>query len=45
MIEFRDVDSKNFEEVIRLKVKKEQEGLLESNLYSIHDKSIINERC
>ena len=42
MIEFRDVDSKNFEEVIRLKVKKEQEGLLESNLYSIAESKIFD---
>ena len=34
MIEFRDVTMENFEEVINLKLKDDQEGFLENNLYS-----------
>jgi len=35
MIEFRDVTMENFEEVINLKLKDDQVGFLENNLYSL----------
>ena len=40
MIEFRDVTMENFEEVINLKLKDDQEGFLENNLYSLAEAKV-----
>lgn len=40
MIEFRDVTMENFEEVINLKLKDDQVGFLENNLYSLAEAKV-----
>lgn len=43
MIELRQVEASNFEEVIRLKVSSEQEVFVASNIYSIAQAKILPE--
>ncbi len=43
MISLKPVDEKNFEEVIQLKVTKDQESYVASNLYSIAESKVLPE--